>query len=90
MLTLMAVTNIFLAAVAMTNSDAVTDQLPNAPDQPLTFVYGLPSQWQAAAAMVATTPNARLCLVDTLAEAQAAATKQHANLIDLSPKEAIL
>ncbi|MDN6117177.1 MAG: ATP phosphoribosyltransferase regulatory subunit, partial [Lacticaseibacillus paracasei] len=51
---------------------------------------GLPSQWQAAAAMVATTPNARLCLVDTLAEAQAAATKQHANLIDLSPKEAIL
>lgn len=70
--------------------DAVTDQLPNAPDQPLTFVYGLPSQWQAAAAMVATTPNARLCLVDTLAEAQAAATKQHANLIDLSPKEAIL
>ena len=70
--------------------DAVTDQLPNAPDQSLTFVYGLPSQWQAAAAMVATTPNARLCLVDTLAEAQAAATKQHANLIDLSPKEAIL
>ncbi|WLV79288.1 ATP phosphoribosyltransferase regulatory subunit [Lacticaseibacillus parahuelsenbergensis] len=70
--------------------DALTDtvQEPTASSQ--TFVYSLPSQWQEAAAVVATTPNARLCLVDSLAEARALAKSRHARLIDLSPKEATL
>ncbi|KMO56606.1 ATP phosphoribosyltransferase, partial [Lacticaseibacillus rhamnosus] len=69
--------------------DALTDILPDDPKPALTLVYGRPSQWQEAAAVVATTPHAQLCLVDSLAEAKTMAQKYHAKLIDLSPKEAM-
>lgn len=68
--------------------DALSLSLPDQPSTTPTLIYFNDDQWSQAQALVQQTPNASLCLVDTLRQAQAQARSLGASLIDLTQEVA--
>ncbi|MTV81690.1 ATP phosphoribosyltransferase regulatory subunit [Secundilactobacillus folii] len=64
--------------------DALADRAPTPSSPPQTLIYFQPSQWQAAEAKLAATPNSTLCLADSLGEAQRIAVSTNKQLLDLT------
>lgn len=64
--------------------DALADRAAPPSDEPRTLLYFEPTQWAAAEATLKKTPNATLCLADSLAEAQAIARSQQMTLVNLT------
>jgi ATP phosphoribosyltransferase regulatory subunit len=64
--------------------DALSRSLPDQSQPAPTLIYFTDRQWAQAEALVQQTPNASLCLVDTLREAQSQAQSRGATLINLS------
>ncbi|MFD1485694.1 ATP phosphoribosyltransferase regulatory subunit [Lacticaseibacillus baoqingensis] len=68
--------------------DALAATLPQSPAVVPTLIYFTDTQWAQAQALAAKTPNASLCLTDSLAAAKRQAQGVGANLIDLSQEDA--
>ncbi|WP_125571583.1 ATP phosphoribosyltransferase regulatory subunit [Lacticaseibacillus songhuajiangensis] len=68
--------------------DALSRSLADQPQQAPTLIYFNDQQWTDAQALVQATPNASLCLVDTLREAQMQAQSHGASLINLTQEVA--
>ena len=66
--------------------DSILAQQNMAPKTTQTLIYFDPDQWQMAQDLLAELPNASLCLTDSLQAAQRLATKQKAQLIDLTER----
>jgi ATP phosphoribosyltransferase regulatory subunit len=64
--------------------DALAATLPQKATEKPTLIYFTDSQWAQAQALAAKTPNASLCLADSLAAATRQAQSQGATLLDLS------